>query len=321
MVHTRPRKMSRTQPAEIARSVLLRAIACCVLTVVGAPAAAPQTPAPPAAPQPTRPKPAPQNAATKPAAPRSEGRTDDSRCIGVVSTIGDGITLKTVGITVFGNAATKVPIESWRVDDLVGARAAAVLGKTFNIKRVYYPKGAFAPIEEQHGLFYNSDEEFKGILSRVTATTKCDRYVAIYKISTAIGSSNQSLYGLGIFHDSGIFSSYYLYAMFGIGLYDGRDFSVLTRQQALIGQRSFLAAIRGPNREVDQTWWPTGDAAPKHQAARRHPCSCRAKLGYDIAASAAHAVISPARRQGDSTGSYHFHIRVTWLCRGMRLWI
>jgi hypothetical protein len=254
--------MLRTQPAEIVRSVLLRAMACCVLIMIGAPAATPQSPAPPVgAPAPTRPKPAPQNAATKPAAPKSEGRTDDSRCIGVVSTIGDSITLKTVGVTVFGNATTKVPIESWRVDDLVGARATAVLGKTFNIKRVYYPKGAFAPLEEQHGLFYNSDEEFKGILGRVTATTKCERYMAMYKISTAYGSSNQSLYGLGIFHGAGIVSSYYLYAMFGIGLYDGRDFLVLGRQQASIGQRTFLAAFHGPNREVDETWWPTSDAA------------------------------------------------------------
>jgi hypothetical protein len=257
--------MLRSQPAEIVRSVLFRATACCVLIMIGAPAAAPQSPAPPAppaaAPQPTRPKPAPQQAPTKPAAPKTEVRTDDGRCIGVVSTIGDSITLKTVGVTVFGNATTKVPIESWRVDDLVGTRAAAVLGKTFNIKRVYYPKGAFAPLEEQHGLFYNSDEEFKGILRRVTATTKCDRYVAIYKISTAYGSSNQSLYGLGIFHGASIVSSYYLYAMFGIGLYDGRDFSVQTQQQASIGQRTFFAAFRGPNREVDEAWWPTGDAA------------------------------------------------------------
>ena len=54
---------------------------------------------------------------------------------------------------------------------------------------------------------------------------------------------------------------YYLYAMYGIRLYDGRDFSVLTEQRASIGQRTFLAAIRGPYREVDETWWPTGDAA------------------------------------------------------------
>jgi hypothetical protein len=246
----------REEPAEIARPVISLAIAALMLICIAAPAANAQQAAPKdaAAPQQVAPKPA---AAPQQAAPKSDG----GKCVGVVSAIGDTFTLKTMGITVFNNAQSKVPIDSWRIDDLVAAKVNAVLGKRLNLQRVNYPKGTFAALEEQHGLFYNPEDDLKGILRRITAGTKCDRYIVVLKTSTTLGSSNQSLRGLGILHDASIVTSYYLYTMFTVRLYDGQSLSVVAQQAASIGQRTFLAAFRGPNREVDETWWPKSDAA------------------------------------------------------------
>jgi hypothetical protein len=56
-------------------------------------------------------------------------RNDGSRCVGVVSAIGDTFLLTKVGVTVFNNEQSKVPIEAWRIDDMVFGKVTAVLGK------------------------------------------------------------------------------------------------------------------------------------------------------------------------------------------------
>jgi hypothetical protein len=191
------------------------------------------------------------------AAPKSDG----GKCVGIVSAIGDTFYLKKVGITVFQNDASNVAIDAWRIDDAAAGKVAALLGKRFNLKRVSYPKGAFAALDEPHGLFADREEEVRGILRRVTASTKCDRYIVLLKTGASLGNSNQSLSGLGIFHAAGIVSSYYLHTLYLVRLYDGQSFSVLAQQRASNGERTFLATIRGPHREVDETWWPTTNAA------------------------------------------------------------
>jgi hypothetical protein len=140
--------------------------------------------------QPARPK-----AATPPAKPNT---ADNSKCIGVLSTIGDTINLQKIGITVFGNELNKVPIDSWQIDNLVVSKISAYLSKSWSVRPISHPKGAFATLEEDHGLFYNRDAELTEIIRRVTSSTKCDHYVVVLKGSSGYGTTNQSLYGLGV---------------------------------------------------------------------------------------------------------------------------
>jgi hypothetical protein len=48
-------------------------------------------------------------------------------CVGVVSQLGEKLTVKKIGYTVFGNEDNEVPVESWRVDDLVIAKISGAL--------------------------------------------------------------------------------------------------------------------------------------------------------------------------------------------------
>lgn len=110
-------------------------------------------------------------------APKKEARKDTGKCVGVVSAIGDTLTVTKTGFTVFNNEDSKLPIEAWRIDDLVFSKISAVLGTHFNLKRVSVPKGAFAVLEEDHNPFYDSAEDIRTILRRITTATKCDRYI------------------------------------------------------------------------------------------------------------------------------------------------
>src|SRR5258708_17812290 len=51
------------------------------------------------------------------------------------------------GYTVFGNEDNEVPVESWRVDDLVIAKISGALGNRAAVKRISYHKEAFASLE------------------------------------------------------------------------------------------------------------------------------------------------------------------------------
>jgi hypothetical protein len=188
----------------------------------------------------------------QPAVPRNEG----GKCVGVVSAIGDTLTLTKVGFTVFNNEQRKVPIDTWRIDDIVFGKITAALGKRFNLKRVSVRKGAFAVLEEDHGPFYNSAEDVRSILGKVTGATKCDQYIVVIKTHVQLARSSQIVHGLAI----DAMGRYYLDALFTVNLYDGRNFSLLAQHPASIG-RNFLGVGMKPIREVDETWWPTSDPA------------------------------------------------------------
>jgi hypothetical protein len=90
------------------------------------------------------PKPAtPQRAAAKSAPPAKPSAAESTKCIGVVSAIGDTFHLRKIGITVFNNDSNTVPIESWQIDNLVISKISTFLSKSWTVRRVNYPKGAF----------------------------------------------------------------------------------------------------------------------------------------------------------------------------------
>jgi hypothetical protein len=182
-------------------------------------------------------------AAGKPAA------ADTGKCIGVLSAIGDSINLQKIGITVFGNELNKVPVDSWQIDNLVVSKISAYLSKSWSVRPISYPKGAFATLEQDHGLFYNRDAELTEIIRRVTSSTKCDHYVVVLKGGSGFGTSNQSLYGLGVLETGGLMSADYLFALYLIRVYDGQTMAVLGQQRATFDENHF-SAIHGPFRQL-----------------------------------------------------------------------
>jgi hypothetical protein len=67
-------------------------------------------------------------AAKKPAA-----APDPRKTIGLVSELGDTLSVQQIGIMVFGNAKTSVPIENWGIDALVYAKASSIVKAQFNV--------------------------------------------------------------------------------------------------------------------------------------------------------------------------------------------
>jgi hypothetical protein len=215
------------------------------------------------------PKPAtPQRAAAKSAPPAKPSAAESTKCIGVVSAIGDTFHLRKIGITVFNNDSNTVPIESWQIDNLVISKISTFLSKSWTVRRVNYPKGAFSSLDEKHPLFYNYDDDLQGIVRRLSSSTRCDHYAVVVKGGSRFSDTNQFVYGLGIVESGASFLTFDLiYALYWIRIYDGQTYEVIGKRGAITEQSNPLLglvtakSIGGPYLKVDRSWWPESDAA------------------------------------------------------------
>lgn len=170
--------------------------------------------------------------------------------------------MQKVGLTVFQNSLDEIPIDTWGIDERVVASMSAQLGKRFDVKRINYSKAAFAEVQKPKPLLANNQEDYRNkiadILRGMASSQKCDLYVVVTKSGSQVGNTNQSVGGIGILYGGAgaIFSSVRLHALFDIRVYDGLTFAVLGHQRGSSGQSAFMSVIRGPNREVDKSWWP-----------------------------------------------------------------
>ena len=166
-------------------------------------------------------------------------------------------------MTVFGNALDKAPIDAWGIDDFVNSKIGAQLSQRFDVKRVAYPKGAFAPLDKVKSPFAEPKDDRKDIVRGIVASHKCDLSIVVTKSGSMVGDTNQAVLGLGIVDASTIIfnNNVWLFAIAEIRVYDGHTFAILGHKRSYTWQPSLGGVvIRGPNRHVDKSWWPASSA-------------------------------------------------------------
>lgn len=178
----------------------------------------------------------------------------------VISAIGDTFSVQRVGLTVFGNALDKFPIEAWGVDTAVAGRVSSQLGQRFDVRRIDYPKGAFAPLDNERSALSSDYQDYRhdirDIARGITASHKCDLVVVVTRSGSIYSNTNQAVAGLGILDGSSlVFENVVVFAIWEMRVYDGKTFAVLAHKRAPRPD-SFTATIRGPHRKVDKSWWP-----------------------------------------------------------------
>ncbi len=100
-------------------------------------------PVPPTSPAAVVAKPAARKPAAKStgAARQAAAPVDSGRCqLGVIPALGDQFVVQKVGLTMFGNDRTEVPIGDWGLNELVVARVRAAAGRGIFVRRLTYPK-------------------------------------------------------------------------------------------------------------------------------------------------------------------------------------
>jgi hypothetical protein len=188
------------------------------------------------------------------------------KSVGVISAIGETFSVQKVGFTVFQNEYHQIAIDSWALDEFVAGTVARQLSARFEAKRLNTPKGSFAALEKEKSVFSPDARDYRLeirdiVRSLAASNPKCDLYLVITRGGSMVGNTNQSVGGLGILNggNGALFTSIRLHALFEVRVLDGRTFEILGRQRATLGgQPNILlgTVIRGPDKEVDKSWWP-----------------------------------------------------------------
>jgi hypothetical protein len=163
---------------------------------------------------------------------------DNGPCrIGVIPAIGDQFVVQKVGLTVFGNEHTEVPIEAWGLDDLVVARVRAAAAAGTSVRRIAYPKGAFAPYDDPAPtLFRNPRDDLTAIVKQIATNARCERYVVVTKFTGQIENTNQTIRGIGVVnHGIGSLGLTYLSANIQVTVFDGQTFAVAKNPHTNLG--------------------------------------------------------------------------------------
>lgn len=149
--------------------------------------------------------------------------------IGIIPALGNRLSLQHVGLTVFGNELTDVPIEAWGLDDIVVARIRAAAGGGTPVKRIAYAKGAFDSLYrlQKQGV-RDGREELPAVVRQIAANSNCDRYVVVTTSIGPIPGTNQTAVGLGLFTNwaNGVTGRGALFAFVQIAVLDGRNFTL-----------------------------------------------------------------------------------------------
>lgn len=150
--------------------------------------------------------------------------------IGVLPALGDRLVIQKVGITVFGNERTEVPVD-WGFDDLVVAHVRAAAAPGTAVRRISFAKDAFVGHLRSGGLFGSARTDLNDTLRRVVAGSGCERYVLVTNLAAPF-IGNQSVDGIGIVKQgAGFLGHTYVFAAIYVWVVDGRSFNVIKRER------------------------------------------------------------------------------------------
>lgn len=202
---------------------------------------------------------------TKPTARPAEMQTGPCS-LGVISVIGDTLTVNKFGVTVFETEETEVPIESWRLDDLVIARVRAATGADPSVRKIGYPKDAFEPYYHPKSRFLpDPRESLTSIVRDVAGNTNCARYLVVTRSADKIPGTNLILKGVGTYNQGlgQIIRHSHLFASIAISLIDGRSFERIGSFTADAGSRlaESMRITEDPLKKLENADFPDPPAA------------------------------------------------------------
>jgi hypothetical protein len=184
--------------------------------------------------------------------------------IGVIPAIGEQFVVQKVGLTVFGNVETEIPIPAWGLDDLAVARVRAV-APGLTVRKLSYANGAFDPYYHPPSrLFGDSRNDLTNVVRQIAASAHCERYVAVTKFAGQFGGTNQTLRGIGaVNHGIGAVTSSALFANITATVFDGQTFDIVKRPMPSLGAILSAGFVQDPLTELDNADFPTtaADAA------------------------------------------------------------
>jgi hypothetical protein len=187
------------------------------------------------------------------------------KTIGIISAVGDTLTLTKAGLTGFKDNEQSFAIEPWGVDDLIVRRASELLSRHFSVQPVTYKRAAFAEPEQDHpfavlnGLNRLRGDPLIADLVRTNATPQgLDAYVVVTKARSPHGSRGRKVTGIGIISNAALLTTYIqVHALYVVRVIDGHSFKMIDKRSAAPLNDTDMVRLEGPSRLADDTFLPT----------------------------------------------------------------
>lgn len=183
------------------------------------------------------------------------------KTIGIVSAIGDTLTVTKAGLTGFKDNEQSFPIDAWSLDDLIVSMANERLNRRFEVQPVTYKRAAFAAVENDHPLVVVNlwrDDPAKELIRTQATPQGLDAYVVVTKAKSPYGSHGRKVTGIGIINNAALFNAYtQVHALYIISVIDGHSFKVIDKRRAAPLSNTDIVRLEGPSRVVDDSLLPT----------------------------------------------------------------
>lgn len=178
------------------------------------------------------------------------------RTVGVISALGDEMSVSSMGLTPLNAPGQSVSIQSWGLDALVVQQATALLNVRFRVQPVSYPREAFAAIRESPVAPVNlvRGDPFKALLRTDVSPGGLDAYVVISRAKSKF-AGGRNVEGIGFAEYRTLLASYGLiHALYEVRVIDGKTFDVIEKRVASpLGNRETIR-LQGPSQAVDGTF-------------------------------------------------------------------
>jgi hypothetical protein len=183
------------------------------------------------------------------------------KTIGIVSAIGDTLTVTKAGLTGLRNDDQSFQIEPWGIDDLIISRANEMLNRHFQVQPVTYKHAAFAALEQDDPVVVVNllrDDPIKDLIRTQVTPQGLDAYVVVTKAKSPYGSHGRKVTGIGVINNSALLNAYtQVHALYVVRVIDGHSFKLIDKRSAAPLNNTDMVRLEGPSRLVDDAFLPT----------------------------------------------------------------
>jgi hypothetical protein len=175
------------------------------------------------------------------------------KTVGVISALGDEMSVTQAGLTPLNNPVQSMSIRSWGLDELVVQQATTLLNGRFRVQPVSYPRDAFAAIRESAVAPVNlaRGDPFKAVVRTDVSPRGLDAYVVISRAKSKLGSG-RNVQGIGFAEYRTLLASYrVVHALYEVRVIDGKTFDVIEKRVASPLGNIETIRLQGPSQLVD----------------------------------------------------------------------
>ncbi len=191
-------------------------------------------------------------------------KLEAGKTVGIISAIGDELTLTPAGLTGVSSAERAFSIEPWGIDDLITSRASAALSARFQVRPVSYRRAAFAARDRASPIAVANllrGDPVKQLVRTEVPAPGVDVLVVVTKASSPYGSRGAPIRGIGIVNKVAVLgSSTVLHALYVIRVIDAHSFEVTGRKSAAPVDSASIIRLPGPSRMIETSLVPSSSA-------------------------------------------------------------